>query len=112
MESSTFGSEFTALKNAVELVTALRYKLRMFGVPIDRPTDIFYDNEDVYKNPSTPESVLQNKHHSFAYHKCREEVASGICCISKEDIETNIADIFTKVLPGPRQEHLLNMFTY
>ena len=29
-ETSTFGSEFTALNNAVELVTAIRYKLRMF----------------------------------------------------------------------------------
>ena len=49
VESSTFGSEFTALKNAVELVTALRYKLRMFGVTIDGPTDMFCNNKAVYK---------------------------------------------------------------
>ena len=53
VESSTFGSEFTALKNAVELVTKIRYKLRMFGVPVDGPTDIFCNNEDVYKKSST-----------------------------------------------------------
>ena len=47
VESSTFGSDFTALNDAVELVTALRYKLKMFGVPIDGPTDMFCDNEDV-----------------------------------------------------------------
>ena len=35
VETSSFGSEFTAMKNAVELITVLRYKLRMFGVPID-----------------------------------------------------------------------------
>ena len=35
VETSTFGSEFTAMKQAVELVKALRYKLHMFGVPID-----------------------------------------------------------------------------
>ncbi len=34
IESSTFGSEFVATKIAIELVEALRYKLRMFGVPI------------------------------------------------------------------------------
>ena len=100
------------MKNAVELVTALRYKLRMFGVPVDGPTDMFCDNEAVYKNSSTPESVLRKKHHSVAYHKCREAVASGICRIAKEDTETNLADIFTKVLPGPRRERLLDMFTY
>ena len=95
------------MKNAVELVTALRYKLRMFGVPVDGPTYMFCDNEAVYKNSSTPESVLSKKHHSVAYHKCSEEVASGICRIAKEDTETNIADIFTKVLPGQQGAHRL-----
>ena len=112
VETSTFGSEFTALKQAVELVKALRYKLRMFGVPIEGPTDMFCDNEAVYKNSSTPESVLRKKHHSIAYHMCREAVAAGICRIAKEDTETNLADIFTKVLPRPRRENLLNAFTY
>ena len=44
VETSMFGSEFTAMKNAVELIAALRYKIRMFGVPIDGSTDIFCDN--------------------------------------------------------------------
>ena len=52
VETSTFGSEFTALKNAVELVKALRYKLRMFGLPIEGPTNVFCENESVYKNVS------------------------------------------------------------
>ena len=54
VETSTFGSKCTALKNAVELVKALRQKLRMFGVPIEGPTNVFCDNESVYKNGSTP----------------------------------------------------------
>ena len=102
VESSTFGSEFTASKNALELFTAIRYKLRMFGVPVDGPKDMFCDNEAVYKNSSTPELVLRKKHHSVSYHKFREAVASGFCRIAKEDTYTNLADIFTKVLPGPR----------
>lgn len=44
VETSTFGSEFQAMKNAVELVESLlRYKLRMFGVPIEGPTNVFCD---------------------------------------------------------------------
>ena len=66
VESSTFVSEFTALNNAVELVTALRYKLRMFGVPINSSIDIFCKNEAVYKNSLTMESVLRKNHHSVA----------------------------------------------
>ena len=41
VETSTFGSEITAMKNSVELIEALRYKLRMFGVPIEGPTNIW-----------------------------------------------------------------------
>ena len=49
VESSTFVSEFMELKNLVDLVTALRYKFIMFGVPIGGPTDMFCNNEAVYK---------------------------------------------------------------
>ena len=35
IETSTFGSEFMAMKTAIELVEGLRYKLRMMGCPID-----------------------------------------------------------------------------
>ena len=55
----------------------------MFGVSVDGPTYMFGDNEAVYKNPSTPESLLLKEHHSVLYHKCREAVASGICRIAK-----------------------------
>ena len=63
VETSTFGSEITAMKNAVELIEALRYKLRMFGVPIEGPTNIYCENEAVCRNCSTPESTLKKKPH-------------------------------------------------
>lgn len=112
VETSTFGSEFSALKQAVEMVQGLRYKLRMFGVPIEGPTNMFCDNEAVYKNASTPESVLNKKHHSVAYHACREAVASGMVRIAKEDTLTNLSDVFTKTLSRAKRESLLELFMY
>ena len=112
VETSTFGSEFTTMKNAVELIAALQYMLRIFGVPIHGSTDMFCDDKAVYKNSSMPESELWKKHHSSAYHMSRESVASGASRISKEDIDTNLADLFTKLLPRPRRVLLLNKFTY
>ena len=35
VESATFSSKFVALRVCKELIVALRYKLRMFGVPIE-----------------------------------------------------------------------------
>ena len=71
-----------------------------------------HDIEAVYKNASTPESKLRKKHHSISYHMTRKAVASGACHIAKEDTLTNLADLFTKVLPKPRREYILNKFTY
>jgi hypothetical protein len=112
VEVSTFGSEITAMKNAIELIEALRYKLRMFGVPIDGVTNIFCDNEAVTKNCSDPTSKLKKKHHSIAYHRNREAVAAGTCRITKEATETNLSDLFTKKLRHYKREGLLDKFTY
>ena len=89
----------------------------MFDVPIDGSTEIFCDNEAVYKNASTSESQLRKKHHSISYNMSREAVASGACRMAKEDTETNLSDLFTKVLPLTKegiivgQFHLLNRWT-
>ena len=66
VETSTFGSEMMAMKNVVELVKELRYKLRIFGAPIEGATNIYCDNEVVYKNCSIVESTLRKKHHNIA----------------------------------------------
>ena len=73
---------------------------------------MFCDNEAVYKNASMPESQLRKKHHSIAYHMSRESVANSDSQIAKEDTDTNLEDLFTKVLTRPRRELLLNKFTY
>ena len=112
VEASTFGSEFQAMKNAIELIESLRYKLRMFEVPIDGPTNIFFDNEAVTKSTKMPDSTLKKKHHSIAYHRCREAVAAGTARVAKEGTHTNLSDLFTKLLPQPRREELLDKFTY
>ena len=100
------------MKNAIELIEALRYKLRTFGVPFDGATNIFCDNEAVTKNYSDPTSTLKKKHHLIAYHRNPDAVTVGTCRITKEDTETNLSDLFTKKLGHYKQEGLLNKFTY
>ena len=88
------------------MVEGLRYKLRMMGVQVDGPTNVFCDNELVVKNSTKPESTLKKKHNAIAYHRVREAQAAGIVRIAKEDGETNLADVLTKCLPGPRLREL------
>ena len=47
VETSTFGSELTALKVAFEITIEMRYKLRMMGVEVRGPTIMFGDNLSV-----------------------------------------------------------------
>ena len=55
METSTFGSEFIALKIATELLEGAKYKLHMFGVLLISPSRIFCDNKSVVINGNHPD---------------------------------------------------------
>ena len=100
VESSTFGSEFIAMRIMVEMLEAFRYKLRMFGIPIDGPANVFCDNKSVVTNATVPTSTLKKKHNSIAYHRVREAVAAGILRITKVHTSENLADLLTKPLAG------------
>ena len=106
VESSTFGSEFVALRLATEMIISMRYKLRMFGVPIDGPANVFCDNEAVYKSASIPDATLKKKHNAICFHKVRETIAAGIIIIHWEQSDSNLADILTKSLPPDKRKHL------
>ena len=106
VETSTFRLEFVAMIITFKLVEGLRYKLRMMGFKVDGPTNVFCDNDSVVKKTTRPESTLKKKHNEIAYYQTREAKAAGIVRISKEDGETNIADLFTKLLAGPRLRDL------
>jgi Reverse transcriptase (RNA-dependent DNA polymerase) len=101
IESSTFGSEFVALKIAIEMNEAIRYKLRMFGIPIDGETNCFCDNKSVVTNAIVPQSTLHKKHNYVAYHKVRESVAMQAVRIAHEPGKFNLSDVLTKFLGAP-----------
>jgi len=93
VESSTFGSKFVAMRIATDLIISLHYKLRMFGVPLTGPTNVFCNNQGVVNNMTMPESVLSKKYNQICYHRVHEAAAA----------ETNLADILTKPLDLPKR---------
>ena len=112
VESSSFGSEFVALRTARDLIVGLRYKLRMFGVPLAGPANVLCDNAAVVKNTSIPQSVLTKRHNAINYHIVRESAAAGILRVGKEDGDTNLADAFTKILGNTRRGSLFSKILY
>ena len=95
------------MKLCLEAVASLRYKLRMFGVPIDEPTNVLYDNLSVVHNSSKIESTLNKKHNAIAYHAVRWGVAAGTTRVGKI-----AADAMTKRLIVQRRSTLFGGSTY
>jgi hypothetical protein len=62
VQTSTFGSEFLAMRIAIKMIEALHYKLCMFGIPIDGPANVFCNNKSVVTNSTVPNSTLKKKH--------------------------------------------------
>ena len=98
VESSTFSSEFIAMKACVESIQTLRFKLCMFGVPIDDATQIFCDNESFVTNSTKVESMLNRKHNSIYYHYVRWSVAAGVITVGWIPSGENLSDPMTKRL--------------
>ena len=63
VESSNFEADFCYIKEDLEIVEDLRYKIKMVGVPIDGSSNVFCNNEAVLKNAITLESVLNTHRH-------------------------------------------------
>ena len=112
VETSTFGSEFMALKVGVEMLKRLRYKLRMMGVPLDGHAHVRVNNVSVVYNSSLPESTLRKKSNSVAYHYVWENVANGTCKVAYEPSKTNLADLLTKIQTGPERTRLAKMILF
>ena len=99
IETSSFGSEFTAMKQRTEYIRGLRYKLRMMGIPVDAPTYIFGDNQSVLANTTLPDSTLKKKSQSICYHFVIEGVARNEWQTTYVNTQDNPADLLTKPLP-------------
>jgi hypothetical protein len=99
VESATYGSEFTAARQATDQIVDLRYTLRMFGVPIDGPAWMFGDNQSVVTSSNLPHSPLTKRHNALAYHRVREAIAAKVMYFLHMEGSMNPADIMTKFLP-------------
>ena len=100
VETSSFGSEFMAMKHCTEYIKGLRYKLRMMGIPCEGPTYVFGDNQSVLCNTTDPDSTLKKKSNSIAYHFVREGCARDEWRTSYINTKENVADLMTKPLPA------------
>ena len=113
IETSSFGSEFTAMKQCVEYIRGLRYRLRMMGISIIGPTYVYGDNQSVLANTTIPHSNLKKKSNSIAYHFVREGCARDEWRTTYLHTSLNPADLLTKPLAsGEKRTSFVNMIVH
>ena len=113
VETSSFGSEFTAMKQCCKYIRGLRYKLRMMGIIINGTSYVYGDNQSVLANTSIPDSTLKKKCNSIAYHFVREGCARDEWRMKYIRSEDNPADLLTKPLPsGEKRRKFINMMLH
>jgi len=100
VETSSFGSEFMAMKHCLEYLRGLRYKLRMMGIPFVGNAYVYGDNQSVLYNESLLDSTLKKKSNSIAYHFVREGCARDEWRLAYISTHENVADLMTKPLPA------------
>ena len=89
-QTPTFGTEFVALKKAVEEAVTLRYCLRAMGVNVSKRTVIYGDNMSIMINSTKPGSPLKKKYLALSYHFCREHFSAGVVDIRKNRYERKL----------------------
>jgi hypothetical protein len=113
IETSVFGAEFVAMKQGMEALPGLRYKLQMMGVAILGPSYIYGDNMLVIHNTQRPESVLKKKSNSICYHAMRKAVAMGECVTGHIRTHKNPANLCTKLMSaGIKHDHLVGLILH
>ena len=87
------------MKQYMEFVRGLRYKLRMLGIPVKLPTTFIHgDNQSFLANTTIPDSTLKKKSNSTAYHIVSEGCACNEWRSIYDNTHKDVADLLTKPL--------------
>ena len=106
VETSASSSEFVVTKHCIEDIKHLRFKLRIFGIPLNKnesETRILCDNEAVVKNSSRIESALNEKHSAVVCHFTGWNVAAKVSLAGWIPTTQNVADAVTKLPPEAKR---------
>ena len=99
-EVSTFGSEFTAMKQAIKYVRGLRCKLQMMGIPCDDPAFVYGENKPVLANTTVNTSTFKKDMNILSYHFVSVGCSQDEFRTAYVNMNLNLADLPTKPLPS------------
>ncbi|XP_019195843.1 PREDICTED: uncharacterized protein LOC109189686 [Ipomoea nil] len=99
---SSTEAEYKALTDVSAEVTWVVSLLRELGLHNGEPSTLWCDNLGATYLCANPVFHARTKHVEIDYHFVRDKVASGDMTVNFVSTKDQLADIFTKPLPGPR----------
>ncbi|XP_019157590.1 PREDICTED: uncharacterized protein LOC109154206 [Ipomoea nil] len=99
---SSTEAEYKALANFAAKVTWVVSLLRELGLHTGQPSNLWCDNLGATYLCAKPVFHARTKHVEIDYHFIRDKVATGEFLVNFVSTKDQLADVFTKPLPGPR----------
>ena len=81
--------------------------MRYLGVPVNKKSYMFGDNQAVVMTSSIPHSSLSKRHNALVYHVVRDMIAAKVLGYYWIDGKRNPADVFSKHWSYPQVWHLV-----
>jgi hypothetical protein len=108
--TSTMDAEYIAGAEAAKEAVWIRNfinDLRIPGVHIDT-VPLYIDNNSALRLTRNPEFHSRSKHIDVKHHFIREKVDERVINTQRVETKDNLADVFTKALPRPTHEDLVD----
>jgi DNA-dependent RNA polymerase auxiliary subunit epsilon len=99
---STCEAEYMSLSSAIQEAKFLSQLLNDFLVESSNPVSLYCDNQGAIALAKNPVQHQRSKHIDIRYHFIRQEIQKGSVNVMYVTSNENVADIFTKALPGSR----------
>ena len=96
VETTTYGSEFTGLRTAVDQIHDRRYSAGSLGVPLQGPTYLFGDNLSTIISSTKSDGKIAKRWNILSFHRVREVVAHNIVKPFHIDHKNNTAGVLSK----------------
>ena len=100
------------MEQATEYTRGLRYKLRMFEIPVTETAFVHGDIQLVLCNTTAPKTTLKKKSNAIAFHFVREGCARDEWRTAYINTHLNVVDLLTKLLAGIKQWKFVQMLQH